>query len=161
VGEVLSRYIYNLAATNKISVLSNEYTPSESYISSWASTVAKFPRMMPHFTRVTTSTAAKNSKEKEKEGENYFLQGLERELARYVPDVSKKVAKLSNTELEYVFYDNIQSEMSAFRKKPLLFDILLSIIITVYLSLLYTLLKGPAETIRQIKSLFANSKKRR
>lgn len=168
VGEVLARYIYNVPS-NKVTILQNEFGVSDEYIKSWSRAIAKYPRMMPHFTRpatpttttttTTTSSASSASKNKEKEPENYFLQGLERELARYVSEVTKKTWKLEN--FEYIHYDKIQAEMSAFRGKPVAFDVILSILIIVYLGALFTILKGPQETQRLIRSLFTNSKKRR
>jgi len=57
------------------------------------------------------------------------------------------------------FYDKMTTQMSAYRGKPVIFDLVLSILVILYLSLLYTYLKGPKETLYQLKQIFASKKK--
>jgi len=150
VAEGLSRYIYNLNKPN-ISIFADDLALSSDFISSWTQAISRYPRMMPYL-----STKAKDAKE------SVLITGLEKELSKHVADVSRKTVILSKEDSQdYIFYDKMLATLSAFRGKPVSFDIILSIVISIYLIVLYTVLKGPRNTWLQIQQIFAGSKKKR
>jgi len=144
IAEALGRVIYSLQ-TSEVLVFSDELSLSEEYIKSWINTLSKYPRVAPYL--------VSNQKGKE---DHVIITGLEKELNKYVADVSKNPAILTKE-----FNEEIVTQMSAYRGKPVLFDLVLSILILIYLCLLYTCLKGPNETLSQVKQIFASSSKRK
>jgi len=152
IAEGLSRYIYNLNKPN-ISIFADDMALSPDFIESWTNTIGRYPRMMPYLSQTGKGKDAK---------ENILILGLEKELSKHVSDVSRKTVVLSKEDLlDYQFYDKTIATLSAFRGKPVSFDIILSVLILVYLLVLYTILKGPRNTWQQFLHIFAGSKKKR
>uniref|UniRef100_A0A6B2L1F3 BOS complex subunit NCLN n=1 Tax=Arcella intermedia TaxID=1963864 RepID=A0A6B2L1F3_9EUKA len=151
IAEGLARYVYDLKTAN-ISVFNDNLSLSRDYLSSWISAASSHPRMIPYMTQTPKTKDAK---------ENVFITGLEKELSKHVSDVSRKVVVLSLEDREgVVFYDKTSTQLSAFRGKPVSFDILLSLLVLFYLVSLYTILNGPSHTLSQIKLLFSLKKRK-
>jgi len=151
IAEGLSRYIYNLNKPN-ISIFEEDLALSPDFTNSWISTISRYPRMMPYISQTAKGKDVK---------ESILITGLERELSKHVADVSKKkTVILSKEDSDYVFFDKTMATLSAYRVKPVSFDVFLSVCVAVYLLVLYTILKGPRNTWLQITQLFASKKKR-
>jgi len=150
IGEALGRIIYSLEKS-QVLVFSDELDLSQEYIHSWINTMAKYPRVAPYLV----------SQQKGKE-DNTIIAGLEKELNKFTTDVSKKIAIITKDFNEEIFfYDKITTQMSAYRGKPVIFDLALTLFVILYLSLLYTYLKGTKETLSQIKLIFATTTKKK
>ena len=60
-----------------------------------------------------------------------------------------------------MFYEGAEKAvMSVYRSKPVLFDVILLVLIGAYLFGIFTVLKGPAETIKQVQKLISGSSKK-
>jgi len=87
-----------------------------------------------------------------------MLNGIQRVLEEYSGVVSNQTFPL--VESEYIFYGGIKTSLYAYRVKPYIFDIILSFLVIIYLSILFVILKGPTEAIKSLKRLFAKSDKK-
>lgn len=152
IAEGLARIVYNLDHTRNISIFSGEYAVSDVYTSSWANILSTVPRVAPYFTQ-------KGDKEKTN---NTFVSGLEKELSKFATDVSHKLVVLPQDEIKTTFYDKTKVQMSAYRGKPVSFDVILTLLIFIYCSSLYTALMGTRDAYAQIQQIFfGGSKKKR
>jgi len=146
VTEVLARLIYSIHPESKISVFEGNFQVSEDYLESWSETVALTPRVLPHFTRPGQPPKT-------------ILTSLEQEFKMYLTDVSSKPFTITGPST--VFYDQISAEMSAYRGKPVTFDVLLSVLIFFYCVALYTCLVGTGAAIAQFKNLISGNKRKK
>jgi len=113
---------------------------NKNFIESWVEIVAEKQRVQPYLPK-----------------KSVFLTSLSESLASYTSDVTNQTFSL---ESEYTFYDTIQTTLSTYRVKPAMFDVLLAVSLVIYMSLLYSLLRGPAGSFEDLKRLFsAQSKK--
>jgi len=97
--------------------------PSQA-VREWSSTLAATPR--------PTTTIGENTE---------FLDSLQEVLGNYTTDVGRQSF---STTPPHVFYGSTKQTMTLFRVKPVVFDLLLSLILFVYLSVLYIIVKGPS-----------------
>jgi len=121
IAESLAKYIYNVTNNENLSIFEGWLDIDSLFLSSWLNTITKRPRMVPYLTK-----------------QDPILLGLERVLADYVTDVSNNTYKLDS---EFKFYDATKSTMAAYRVKPIIFDVVVSIIIATYIGALYVGLK--------------------
>ncbi|XP_031572437.1 nicalin-1-like [Actinia tenebrosa] len=66
-----------------------------------------------------------------------FLQGLELTLSKFIKDVKRTTMKADKRDPEFVFYDQLETKMSAYRVKPAIFDLFLAVGIASYLGMVY------------------------
>jgi hypothetical protein len=138
VAEALCKYIYGVAP--EVTVFEGSFAVNTQFVDSWLNAITLFPRVFPFLDKNHT-----------------LISGLENVLAQYTSDVSRQVFVVPQNNV--TFYTPTKGTITAFRSKPLSFDIILSFIIASYVTLLYMALKGPRETWQQVKSLFASVSK--
>jgi len=139
IGESLAKYIYNydLNSTTDFQVFDGSLQINHHFVESWLSTITLSPIVIPYLTKLTV------------------LDAIQKVLGEYTESKSETFS----LETEYIFYDGITTTMYAYKVKPVVFDIILTLFIVVYLFLLALVLKGPSQFWLQLKDIFKRDKK--
>jgi len=135
IAEFLARIIYNIE--DDVQIFRDDLAVDERYFSSLLNTISEYNRMMPFL-------MVDNDKK-------LIIEGFEKELNRFVGDLVVQKGELKS---ETIYYDKLKLEMYAYRAKPLIFDIILSLAILCYCGILYISIKGPKETWNQFIKFF-------
>jgi len=139
IAESLAKHVYG-HNEKEFEVFAGSLAVNSHFIKSWMDALTSFPRFAPLIPL-----------------DSPLLIGLQKVLEDYTGAVTNQTFPL---ESEYTFYGTTKASLSAYRVKPYAFDIILSFLVAIYLSLLYVTLKGPTEAIRSVKKLFAKSDKK-
>jgi len=141
IAEALSKYIYGLHG-NHGKVFQDSLAVNEQLMHAWLENLNDIPRVANYF------------------GPDHpLIKDLEKNLAQYTTDVSQQTVIME--ENPFIFYGPCKSEMSVQLVKPVLFDILLSLVLFVYLGLIYVVIKGPRESLRQVIGIFIDPNKKK
>jgi len=140
IAEALSKHLFNLpdSPSEKLEVFSGSLSLSEDFIESTFAAFSQVPRVLPFLNKKTPAHSL-----------------LNKLLSSYLSIVSNSSFSL---DTNYVFYDGLKTSMNVYKVTPISFDLLLLASISIYLGILYVALKGPTESIKQIKKLFATKK---
>jgi hypothetical protein len=139
IAESLAKHIYNLDEKH-ISLFEGSLDINEAFVESWLNAVCS----------VSRAIGGSSSQD-----EMNMMKGIGKVLEMYAHGVSNQTFPM---EPSYTFYDTSAISMTAYKVKPAMFDLLLTVIVTCYLVILYAALKGPTELYRQIRNSFTATK---
>jgi len=146
VAESLAKYIYEVS-NKDVEVFdgSNGYVSESNarFLRSYLDTLISTPRVVPFL-----------------QPNSPILQALPRALGETTFDVTNQTFVL---ESEYTFFDTKdggKASMSAYKVKPVTFDFLFIVAISIYVAVLYMVLKGPSDAIDQVKRMFSTKEKK-
>lgn len=138
VAEAVAKYVYDLHEKD-LNIFEGTNDVSTSFLSSWLSAVASLPRTESHVVH------------KDVDG-NALLLALQKVLEEYTSDVTVQKF-LPENEFKIETSTTLSLTLSAYKMKPVLFDLLLTFVIMAYLSVIYVSLKGIPASIAAVKSI--------
>ena len=142
IGEALACTLYNYNDEGcSGNVLSGSLTPSEDYIQSWMEVVAETPRF-------PSMTSGKND-----QFVNTLLTGMKSAVGQ--DNVRSLNAKRDNREPEFILYDGAFTNITAYKVKPAVFDLVLTLCIGAYLGLVYLAIMKSSVVVSFVSSLTA------
>ena len=139
IGEALACTVYNYATEGCTgNVLTGSLAPSRDSINSWIDLAYEFPRS-------PSMTAGKN---------DLYVQTLLSSMKTSVgaDNVRTLNAKTKTREAEFVLYDGAQTTITAYKVKPAVFDLVLTMCIGAYLGLVYLAIMKSGEVVALISS---------
>lgn len=128
IAESLARHIFNLTTKGhqqSVEVFKDALSVDRQYITTWMDYLSSQARPAQLITK-----------------DHQFLHGLEQALTKSVRDVKRFTMKADKRDPEFVFYDQLQTTMYAYRVKPAIFDLFLAAGIASYLGLFYLALQN-------------------
>ena len=140
IGEALACSLYNYAPEGcSGNVLTGSLAPSREFIASWVDIVSDTPRF-------ASMTAGKN---------DVFVNTLLSTLNASVgqDNVRTLKSKREAREPEFVLYDGAQTQITAYKVKPAVFDLVLTLCIGAYLGLVYLAIMKSGSLIAIFASL--------
>lgn len=140
VAEALTKHIYGHTEKD-LEVFAGSLAVNSHFVDSWLQAISTTPRFAPFIPPGSQ-----------------LLNGIQAVLEEYTGTVTNRSFTL---EADYSFYGETTTQISAYKVKPTAFDIILLGVVSLYLAILYTVMKGPAEAIRSVKGLFAPSEKKK
>ncbi|KXJ26263.1 nicalin [Exaiptasia diaphana] len=123
IAEGLARHIFNLTKkgySKDLKVFTQGLAVDSEFIKTWMNYLGHLPRPAQALHK-----------------DHPFLQGIELALSRYIKDIKKTTVKADKRDPEFVFYDQLDAKMSAYRVKPAVFDLFLAVGIGSYLGIFY------------------------
>jgi len=142
IGEALACTLYNYAPEGCSGrVLTGSLAPSRELIASWIDIVSETPRF-------ASMTAGKN---------DLFVQTLLSAMKSSVgsDNVRSVNAKRDSREPEFVLYDGTHTTITAYKVKPAVFDLVLTLSIGAYLGLVYFAILNSSALVTFVTSLTA------
>ena len=139
IGEALACTIYNYAKEGCTgNVLTGSLAPSRESINSWLDLAHEYPRS-------PSMTAGKN---------DLYVQTLVSSMKSSVgaDNVRTLNAKIKTREPEFVLYDGAQTTITAYKVKPAVFDLVLTMCIGAYLSLVYLAIMKSGAVVALVSS---------
>eukprot|EP01090_Pellita_catalonica_P021027 TRINITY_DN7758_c0_g1_i1.p1 TRINITY_DN7758_c0_g1~~TRINITY_DN7758_c0_g1_i1.p1 ORF type:complete len:511 (-),score=54.46 TRINITY_DN7758_c0_g1_i1:37-1569(-) len=119
VAEALVKHMYGYHGTElEIFEDGSLLQMNERFVESWLNTLAEIPRVMPYL-----------------KNDSKILRGLKEVMQWYVGDVEETSFKVPNSD--FIFYGNEKVELSIYKVKPVLFDFFTSLVIGLFLAVLY------------------------
>ena len=144
-AEVLASHIYGFHGKG-LEVFTGSLAVHDDFVNAWAMSLSQHARMLPFL-----STAPKNSPE------SRLMEGLEKAMEAYTTSLRKDPFTAPSP---VHFYRVSNVKMSAFRVKPVAFDVVLSLLLVVYFAALFFGLQGFGPGCEKLRSLFAKKAKR-
>ncbi|XP_046999484.1 nicalin [Schistocerca americana] len=123
VAEALARHIYNLSSGE---VFSENLGVQVESISSWLDFLSSQPR----------------SAQLLADKQNTLVSTLKDTMSRYLKEVKVSYMTPDKREPEFVFYDITKSQVSIYSVKPAVFDLFLTIAISIYLTVIYFVIQN-------------------
>lgn len=145
IAEVVAHHVYELHGEN-LQVFQDSLALNKQFVQAWHSVLAK----------ETSMQSLMNSGTKDPKSAP-VINGLERVLLKYLGSVKSEVFALDTSAIR--FYDTTQVLMSAFRGKPMTFDLVFSGIVVAYFWALLVGLLGFRQAVREVQSVFLKSSK--
>jgi len=143
ISEVLAKHIYGFHGKD-LEIFTGSYAVNKQFIEAWVQTLNQYPRVGPYLTK-----------------KDPIVEGFKTALNETTGEIVLQTFDYDNT---IKFFESQKTQMSAYKVKPVTFDIYLSLIIAVYLLSLYFVLKyitGRVTPIQIIKQLFVTRKLKR
>eukprot|EP01102_Stenamoeba_stenopodia_P015823 TRINITY_DN5460_c0_g1_i1.p1 TRINITY_DN5460_c0_g1~~TRINITY_DN5460_c0_g1_i1.p1 ORF type:complete len:609 (-),score=165.31 TRINITY_DN5460_c0_g1_i1:53-1780(-) len=138
VAEAVAKYVYDLHEKD-LNIFEGANDISASFLSSWLNAVSSLPRTESHVASKDTDG-------------NSLLLALQKVLEEYTTDVTVQKF-LPENEFKLETSTRLSLTMSAYKMKPVLFDLLLTFVIMGYLAAVYVSLKGVPATVAAVKSI--------
>jgi len=150
IAESIAKYIYDFSgdnsSTKNLEIFSGSLEVNKQFIESWMQTLTSTNRVL-FSDKLTSSNQLSN-----------LLNGLSKTLIGYSNEVSNQTFKIDEY-VDFKYFNGLKQSMSVYRVKPTTFDLFLLLAVIGYLAVLYIFVKGPSDTISQIKKLFQKSSK--
>lgn len=146
IGEALACTLYNYASEGCSGhVFSGSLSPSKQSVDTWLQHMSTTPR----FASITASKT------------DFFVQGLADAMKAYVGSNNVRLvqSKREAREPEFVLYDSASTILTAYRVKPAVFDLVLTLCIGAYLSLVYVVIAKCGAIVSFVSSLNISSTK--
>ena len=140
IGESLACTLYNYAEEGcSGNVLAGSLAPSKEYIKSWIDLVSETPRF-------PSMTSGKN---------DLFVQTLLAGMKSAVgnDNVRSLKAKTDKREPEFILYDGASTTITAYKVKPAVFDLVLTLCIGAYLGMVYLAIMKGSYIVNFVSSL--------
>ncbi|EDO34607.1 predicted protein [Nematostella vectensis] len=128
IAETLARHIFNLTHKGyprNLEVFQAGLEVDSEFIKTWMDYLGSQPRAAQLIQK-----------------DHPMLAGLETVLTKFVKDVKKITMKADKRDPEFVFYDQFEAKMSAYRVKPAIFDLFLAFGIAAYLGIFYLVMQN-------------------
>jgi len=125
-----------------LEIFTGSYAVNKQFIEAWIQTLNQYPRVAPYLIK-----------------KDPIVEGFKTALNETTGEITVQVFDYDNT---FKFFETQKTQMSAYKVKPITFDVYLSLLITIYLLSLYFALKyisAKVTPVQIIKQLFANTRK--